>query len=92
MTLASFLLILLVQLPLTIKYYKLSKLDPSKYAHMRGPMFLAPFVTFPAYYYASQQVNNLTMEYGNKYLRQLTNDEIKNFEQEYAARKASYQR
>ena len=44
---ATILFCLLVQLPLTVKYWMLYKQDPAKHLNLRTRIFLMPFVFIP---------------------------------------------
>ncbi len=69
-----------VQFPLSVWYLWLSRRNPSIHGHLRRRVFLMPFITAPVISYCTVRTGKLTVEYCKKYLGDLSDEEISNFE------------
>lgn len=57
--------------------------DPILNAHLRRRIFLFPLISLPSFQISSTKIDYYTKVYGEKYLSDLTDDEIKDFDRLY---------
>ena len=67
---ATILFVIMVQIPLSLKYYLLAKRDPKTYGHLRLRIFLFPLVFIP-YKYSATKIEDKYRVYGEKYLSEM---------------------
>ena len=83
MAFISFAVILFVQIPLSFRYYKMIKAEPIVNAYLKKRLVLLPAVTFPWHFFSSRGFDSSMTECHNKYLGDLNDFELDNFDQMY---------
>ena len=84
---ASALFTVLVQFPLSVKYIIHIRRDPVLNKHLLKRLYAMPLIAFPTFYYSSLKTEKYSKEYSKKYLSDLNEFELDNFETLFEQRK-----
>ena len=84
---ASALSVALIQIPLTFVYGRRMWRDVEKHRHLGWRLIGLSAFNFPFFTYSANKAEGLASEYANKYLGDLTDFEILNFEDIYVQMK-----
>jgi hypothetical protein len=85
--LASSLFLVIVQIPLTLKYYYLIRQDPLLNRYLLKRVYLFPLLCFPTFWISNRSLSKTTERLSSKYLGQMTDDELIQFETLYEEKK-----
>ena len=88
MILASALFLVCVQIPLSIKYFLLVRKDATLHGHLLRRVYMFPLFSFPMFYLGSTQAEKHLGNMSTKYLGDLNDYELDNFETLYRTRQA----
>lgn len=88
MILASALFLVCVQIPLSIKYFLLVRKDATLHGHLLRRVYMFPLFSFPMFYLGSTQAEKHLGNMSTKYLGELNDYELDNFETLYRTRQA----
>ena len=86
---ASALFTVIIQLPLSIKYILLIRKDPVLNKHLLKRLYAMPLIAFPTFYFSSLQTEKYSKAYSKKYLSDLNDFELDNFETLYEQRRGA---
>ncbi len=86
---ASALFTVLVQLPLSVKYVLLIRRDPVLNKHLLRRLYIMPLVAFPTFYFSSLRTEKYSKAHSLKYLSDLNDFELDNFETLYEQRRGT---
>ena len=86
---ASALFTVIIQLPLSIKYILLIRRDPVLNKHLLKRLYAMPLIAFPSFYYSSLKTEKYSKAYSKKYLSDLNDFELDNFETLFEQRRGS---
>lgn len=89
--LSSALFLVIVQIPLSIKYFMQIRRDPTGSGHLLKRVYAFPLISFPAFYYGNLRVERELKSLSQKYFQDMNDYELDNFETLYAQRKQAIQ-
>lgn len=84
---ASAMFVVMVQIPLTLKYTMAIRRDREKNKHLLMRMYGMIFFNLPIMYFSNAKNDRLVNEYSGKYLADLSDYELRNFEKIYSGLK-----
>ena len=76
-------MIMIALLPISVRYTVLVRKDPEKNRHLLKRIYGALFISMPVFFISSTRVNKLYDEYSAKYLSDLSDSELMNFNKIY---------
>ena len=78
--LGASLFLVIVQIPLTLKYYMLIKQDPKLNSHLIKRVYLFPLFCFPTFWISNRKLGQSTERLSKQYLSDLSDKELYNFD------------